>query len=287
MADSKTIVNKALSYVGTFDGGNNNVIFNTDYYGTAVSGAAYPWCCAFVWDIFRMCGASGLFYDGQKTAYCPTVLNWGRQKGLTVGKNEGKNGDLVLFDWNGDGIADHIGFIISKNADGSYLTVEGNTSDSNYSNGGYVLRRTRYISQIIGIVRPKYDSSESKKSDGEAVKKTVPDVYYQVYTDKSGWLPAVKNREDYAGVDGEKIKGLRIYVKDADFVLSTHQLKGGEIDKVTLSSGSHKFRYRVRVLGSKSYLSYMENTKDTGGSTDTYAGIVGKPIDRIEICCVG
>ena len=54
MATAKQIIDKALSYLGTYDGGNNNVIFNTHYYGKAVSGSAYPWCCAFVWDIFRM-----------------------------------------------------------------------------------------------------------------------------------------------------------------------------------------------------------------------------------------
>ena len=65
---AKTIIDKALSYIGTYDGGNNNVIFNTDYYGKEVSGSAYPWCAAFVWDIFRMCKAEKLFCDGAKTA---------------------------------------------------------------------------------------------------------------------------------------------------------------------------------------------------------------------------
>ena len=33
--------------------GSNNVIYNTDYYGKPVSGDKYPWCCVFVWDVFR------------------------------------------------------------------------------------------------------------------------------------------------------------------------------------------------------------------------------------------
>ena len=161
MATAKQIIDKALSYLGTYDGGNNNVIFNTHYYGKAVSGSAYPWCCAFVWDIFRMCGASDIFNGGEPTAYCPTVLNWGKNSGLTVNKANGQYGDIVLFDWNGDGVADHIGLIVSKNADGSYTTVEGNTANSNYSNGGWVLKMIRYQWQIIGIVRPKYSGTVS------------------------------------------------------------------------------------------------------------------------------
>ena len=73
-----TIINKAKSYEGTKENpsNSNNVVFNTHYYGRAVSGSAYPWCCVFIWDIFRLCNASKLFYDGKKTAYCPTLEKW-------------------------------------------------------------------------------------------------------------------------------------------------------------------------------------------------------------------
>lgn len=279
MADAKGIIEKALSYQGTYDGGNNNVIFNTHYYGSEVSGAAYPWCCAFVWDIFRMCGLSDLFYDGKKTAYCPTVLNWAKENGLTVPKSSGKYGDIVLFDWNGDGIADHIGFIISKNSDGSYTTIEGNTANYNYSNGGYVLKMTRYQSQIIGIVRPKYDGTTSPTVN----TTSVPDITYQAYTDESGWLPTVTNLEDYAGIDGQAVKGIRLRIYGDTVAVDTHQMTDGKIDKLTVYAGKHTVRYRVRPIGSKNYLDWMENKKDTGGSADTFAGEIGKAIDRIQM----
>ncbi len=154
---AKQIMERAASYIGVTEKpfGSNNVIFNTHYYGGAVSGSSYPWCCAFVWDIFRMCGLSQLFYDGQKTAYCPTVYNWARQKGLIVPKETARYGDIVIFDWGGDGMADHIGFVESYNGV-TYTTIEGNTSDSNNSNGGQVMRRTRYSGQIQAVIRPKY-----------------------------------------------------------------------------------------------------------------------------------
>lgn len=278
MTNAKKIITKALSYIGTYDNGKNEVIFNTHYYGTSVSGPDYPWCCAFVWDIFRMCNASALFNDGQKTAYCPTVVNWGKNRELTVNKSNGKYGDIVLFDWNGDGIADHIGLIISKNADGSYCTVEGNTSSSNYSNGGYVLKMTRYPSSILCIVRPNYDTNSDT---------CIPDVFYQVYTDKSGWLPVVKNLEDYAGEDGEEIKGIRISVEGDTAEVETHQLKDGSIDKLTIYADTNIIKYRVRIKGGIGYLDWMENIKDTGGSTDDYAGIAGKAIDRVQITVKG
>lgn len=148
----------ALGFLGVkeYPANSNKVRFNTDYYGSAVSGPDYPWCCAFVWDVFRLAGASELFYDGKKTAYCPTVRNWGKAAGLTVPVSSGRYGDIVLFDWERNGVADHIGLIEKKNSDGSYTTIEGNTAIGNDSNGGEVMRRTRTQAQICCIIRPKY-----------------------------------------------------------------------------------------------------------------------------------
>lgn len=164
MATAKQVMTVAERYIGVteYPPNSNKVMFNTDYYGSAVSGADYPWCCAFVWDVFRIAGASKLFYDGKKTAYCPTVANWGKSAHLTVPISQGRYGDIVLFDWDGDGVADHIGFIVKQYADGSYLTIEGNTAIGNDSNGGEVMYRTRYQYQICEIIRPKY-STEVKK----------------------------------------------------------------------------------------------------------------------------
>jgi cell wall-associated NlpC family hydrolase len=38
-------------------------------------------------------------------------------------------GDLIFFDWEGDGVSDHVGIV--ERADGTTVyTIEGNTSDS-------------------------------------------------------------------------------------------------------------------------------------------------------------
>ena len=161
---AKQIMERAASYIGVTEKpfGSNNVIFNTHYYGGAVSGSSYPWCCAFLWDIFRMCGLSRLFYDGQKTAYCPAVYSWARQKGLIVPKETARYGDIALFDWGWDGVADHIGFVEAYNGV-TYTTIEGNTSEGNNSNGGQVMRRTRYAGQIQAVIRPKYINQGGEK----------------------------------------------------------------------------------------------------------------------------
>ena len=59
----------------------------------------------------------------------------------------------VCFDWNDDGIADHIGLVVSPPESGSaFHTVEGNTSSGSagsQSNGDGVYQRTRYVSDVI------------------------------------------------------------------------------------------------------------------------------------------
>lgn len=159
MATAKDVMELAASFLGTKEepAESNNVIFNTHYYGRQVSGGGYPWCCAFVWDVFRLAGGSSLFFSGGKTAYCPAVQQWGRKAGLDVERNRGRYGDIALFDWNGNDDPDHIGFVERQNPDGSYVTIEGNTAVGKDSNGGAVLRRVRSPKQICCMLRPAYE----------------------------------------------------------------------------------------------------------------------------------
>lgn len=196
------IVNKAASYIGTKENpaNSNNVIFNTDYYGHTVAGTAYPWCCTFVWDIFRMCKASELFCDGEHTAYCPYVESWGKREHLTVDVDRGKAGDLVLFDFNHKGIAGHIGIIETRNADGTYTVIEGNTSLTSNDNGGSVMRRTRGITVIRCIIRPKYKKKVKKVCTNQQDQK-----YFGTYkVAKFAWIRKTP------GIDGAKVISLKV-----------------------------------------------------------------------------
>lgn len=193
MATAATILEKAASYIGTKESpaNSNNVIFNTDYYGGEVSGSAYPWCCAFVWDIFRMCGASDLFYAGAKTAYCPTAMNWYKQQGqfYTVSQG-GQAGDVVFFDWSSNAVADHIGFVKSRNSNGSYQTIEGNTSVSSNDNGGAVMERTRTTGTILGFGRPAYGGASTAASAAAASTDTSSVPVTEIIKQFQTWLNA-------------------------------------------------------------------------------------------------
>ena len=156
------IIDNAKSFIGVVENppNSNNVIFNKNYYGRPVNGLSYPWCVTFLWDVFRLSGASVLFYGGKKTAYCSSLEKWGRRDGLIVSEDKGDVGDIVLFDFNNKGIATHVGIIEKKNSDGSYTTIEGNTGLSSNENGGAVMRRIRNKSVIRCIIRPRYKKND-------------------------------------------------------------------------------------------------------------------------------
>ena len=165
MKQGEIIVKKASEFIGVkeFPMDSNNVIFNTHYYGKEVNGSAYPWCVTFVWDIFRMCGLSKLFYDGKKTPSCDCVYSWGKKTGILWGAYDMvEAGDLVLFDFDRKNGYNHIG-IIEKYNNGLLQTIEGNTGTNNDSNGGEVMRRFRnpYTTHAC-IIRPRYTDTETK-----------------------------------------------------------------------------------------------------------------------------
>lgn len=124
---------------------------------------------------FCAMGASWSFYleqaicSGLPGAYCPTMLSTARNAGKTVGTREGKYGDVIYFDWNGDRVADHVG-LIEGNTGNYYQTVEFNTGN------GEVKRRTRDYGTVIGVVRPSYGSAESAPSPGADIDQLARDV---------------------------------------------------------------------------------------------------------------
>ena len=158
------VIAKAKSFVGTKESpaNSNNVIFNTHYYGKAVSGSAYPWCAVFLWDVFRLCGASSLFYGGKKCAYTPTLANY--YKNNKRWYSTPKVGDIAFFQWAGSNRICHVGLVIEVISSKQVKTVEGNTAVGNDSNGGEVMIRTRNIKDIKGFGRPAYSAESSTAS---------------------------------------------------------------------------------------------------------------------------
>ena len=122
-----------------------------------------PYCAMFVSWNFDQADAKCAGIPG---AYCPSILAVAKSKGKLIDKSEARYGDVVLFDWEGDGTSDHVGLVEVNHPESSYMQcVEGNT------NNGAVARRTRAYSTIIGVIRPDYDDSSSNGSASSSSAK--------------------------------------------------------------------------------------------------------------------
>jgi hypothetical protein len=96
------------------------------------------------------------FAQGKQYAYVPFVVNDAHagRNGMHL-TTEPIKGDLVTFDWNHDGVADHMGVFVHwvDRGKGVFATVEGNTSLTNNSNGGEVMQRERNLSDVQVFIR--------------------------------------------------------------------------------------------------------------------------------------
>lgn len=156
---ASAIVNLARTQIGVKETplGSNNVKYNTAYYGYTVNDRNYHWCCAFIWWLFREAGMASLF---TKTAYCPTAVNWFKNKGQWV-TSDYRPGDIVFISYNGDGVANHVGVVESVDSNGRLTTIEGNYSDS--------VQRVHRSSQIMGAGRPAYSTYKTPTSGYSSV----------------------------------------------------------------------------------------------------------------------
>ena len=113
-----------------------------------IPGGGYAWCAAFVTWCYRQA-----FWpeDGWNVAYVPSWVAEARagRHGLSLVSNPGA-GDLVAFDWQGDGKHDHIGIVrwtVPVPGGRVAFTVEGNTSagaSGSQDNGDGVYKRNRF-----------------------------------------------------------------------------------------------------------------------------------------------
>jgi len=107
-------------------------------------GMVGPWCAMFCTWAYENAGGSPSFVRGDRYAYVPYIVAdaQGGRYGLSVTGNPVK-GDLVCYDWERNGEYDHVGLFQEWTGGRTFQAVEGNTSTSNDSNGGEVMRRQR------------------------------------------------------------------------------------------------------------------------------------------------
>ena len=118
---NRFIVEVALSQVGNVGG--------QPYWSWYGFGSRVEWCACFVSWCANECG----YLDAgviPRFSACTSGEEWFKERGQWQGSNyEPKSGDIIFFDWQGDGKTDHVG-IVDSVENGIIYTVEGNSSDA-------------------------------------------------------------------------------------------------------------------------------------------------------------
>lgn len=153
----KQVIEIARGDIGEMEwpAGSNRTVFGERY---GMNGQ--PWCVIWLWDVFQRAGERMAFFGGGKTASCSILLRWYREQGLTVGKAEVQEGDIVFLNFHGKSDPEHCGLVtkVLTYFGLEVFTIEGNTSpsDGSQSNGGMVCEKQRNVGQIVAVCRPQY-----------------------------------------------------------------------------------------------------------------------------------
>lgn len=169
MSAAKNVLYCARQWIGysRWDDPEPGTVFGrwyAEFVGDSYFGeSGIPYCAMFVSYCLNWAGIEAAGLPG---AYVPWILSANSDAGRLVANDDAQPGDLVMFDWQGDGVADHIGIVEENHPDEGWMqTIEGNTSPGSggsQSNGGGVYRRARNYSSIIGVARPYYETQEEE-----------------------------------------------------------------------------------------------------------------------------
>lgn len=220
------VIERAASYLGTPEVpmGSNCQIFGKRYQWDCVA-----WCAIFCSEVLKEIGIT-MF----RHASVGFAVDWAKKNGLWGPTPKGI-GDLICFDWDGNGNwCDHIG-ILERNLTPPYQCIEGNTDNR-------VARRMRTAS-VAGFIRIPYRDVPVKPKPPTTPntiiwhKREDDDVetsYVQVTTDANGNAdrdigpgtpigePALHVINPPTGAWltarvylGQHSKGLRLYIRNA------------------------------------------------------------------------
>jgi hypothetical protein len=144
------VLSQARGNIGYSEGPKND----NKFAATAKHPNHQPWCATFLVACFTKANALDAIKNSSSVI---EIAKWGKTKKTLVDLKDAKAGDLILMDFTGSKVPQHIG-IAAKDYDGihhSIETIEGNTSDSgSQANGDGVFRKVRPAQFVYTVVRP-------------------------------------------------------------------------------------------------------------------------------------
>ena len=307
MTDREKFLSVARSYIGK----TGDDICNKKLH----LGMIVDWCAYSVSAIMQDCGFIGK-YQGGIYGFASDAAREDHDKygqWFLKGAKEPQPGDYIMFKYASftnpldKYSASHVGIVEAVNGNIA-TTLEGNVDGygSNWAGTSTYKRKTRYLSSsdVYSFYRPHWQG-ETKTTGSSASTASDVDVTYQVHTVGGVWLPNVKNLADYAGMDNRAIDGILADVGAGLTIMYRVHTVGGswlpwvrgrsdfagiygrQIDAIQMQivnapgSTAYSAEYRVSTTGSKGYLPWVRDYNAV--NDDGYAGIKGKPIDRLQV----
>lgn len=264
------VLNKAQSQNGTVESPpNSNKTPYGLWYEPSLNGQ--KWCAMFVSWVFHHAGHPlGAIQTRNGIHHCQSAHNYYKEKGRLTANPE--PGDIVIYDWEGTGYADHIGIFIKwANAEKTAIEAwEGNTSTSNNSDGGQVMKRVRSRNLIKSFINPgvyptsvvtPVSTSLTKGARGSKVtqiQKYLYDIGYAIEID--GWFGNQTETmlKDYQTKNAMTVTGVANGVTIGALIEDAHDLA---VAKSKFVSGSYLRRGNVGFMVTE--LQRALNTKDT------------------------
>ena len=144
-----SVIAQAQGNIGYQEGANND----NKFAATAKHPNHQPWCATFIVAVFSKAGALGSI---KNSSSCIEIAKWAKTKKVLFDVKEAKRGDLILMNFSGSKVPEHIGLAVADydSLHKAVLTIEGNTGDASQVNGDGVYRKIRGEKFIVGVVRP-------------------------------------------------------------------------------------------------------------------------------------
>ena len=170
-------------------------------------------------------GRIGQYVDESDTAW--TNSNWDSNcKSVTIETSDNDN-SWYVNDTTLNSLIKLVADIAKRNKLGTLVPSKNLTWHSMFANtscpGDYLRSKMQYIA----------DEANKINCGSSVPSSNVVNVYYKVKTQKHGWLPEVKNLEDYAGWENSPITGLAIRVDKGSIKYRVTTVSGKQLGWIT------------------------------------------------------
>lgn len=202
MVTGKDVINQLKKHLG--ESGS----FIWKWYG---GGSGWAWCNATVCWAFAQAGAANLYYGGKKVSYCPTSIKWCQANYAQIPMELADAGDVIYFDWEPNGVPNHIGFIRERGTHSVAYTIEGNAGSP--SRVRSLTRPAKYIQAVFRVPYPMASkpTSNALAIDGIFSQKMVYCLQLALGINANGILDkrTVKAIQKFVGVTQDGHWGLK------------------------------------------------------------------------------